>query len=171
MDQYNAPAQRTSTRPWPTVVIDRLRSLIRHHEDSSVVLVIASHVIMVVLDIFDRATFQSITVEYRMLEIWSESPVWIVLGVFCIGWLSIWRYPPRVIWGLWISASVLAGWGITNMAVGFAASHPVSLLGPSLVLLFAVLALMTADNLQERMAEEEATAHYESMAPTHPEDE
>lgn len=156
---------------WPVILISRLRKIIRTHENSSVRLVIATHVIMVVLDLFDRATFQSVTIEYRMLEIWSESPLWIILGLVCIAWLMIWRHPPRLIWGLWLSTAVLSGWGLTNMSVAFVASHPVSLLGPSLILgLAAPLAWTTAEALQERMQQDENIAHHDAEVLKRPEE-
>lgn len=140
---------------FPMKIVCHLRRLVRTHENSSVFLVILTHTIIVVLDLIDRATFQSVEVP-TLLGVWSESPIWIAMGLINIIWLIVWSTPPKVIWGLWASTAVLTGWGIVNMAVGLNTSHPVSLLGPSLILgVAAPLAWTTADTLQEKMQKNE----------------
>ncbi|MCA1800486.1 MAG: hypothetical protein LC650_04260, partial [Actinobacteria bacterium] len=107
------------------------------------------------LDLFNRASFQTVTVDSKMLAVWSDSPLWVFFGVTSIIWLMVWRKPPKVIWGLWLSTSVLAGWGLINLMFGLSASHPVSLLGPTIILFVAApLAWTTADSLQERVQQE-----------------
>lgn len=141
--------------PWPKRLIKSLSRLIRTHENALVRLVIATHIILVTLDLANRATFQGVVIEFKLIEVWTESPVWIVLSGIIIGWLTIFRNPPQVIWGLWASTGVLGLWGIINLMAGFSTDHPVSLLGPTLILFIAApLSWTAADSMMERISVE-----------------
>lgn len=157
-------------RGWPTRLIGSLMMLIRTHENSSVRLVIAWHVILVILDLMNRATFQNVEYIFPILKIWAESEWWIFLSVVVIAWLMIWRNPPRVIWGLWLSTAVLAGWGLVNLLSGLTLTTSVSLAGPAFVLgVGAPLAWFTAESFQERVQNEQAQKGLDDAVARHDE--
>lgn len=165
------PREETSrSRGWPTKLIDTLVGLIRTHENSSVRLVIATHIILVALDISDRATFQNVSYEFPVLRAWAESEWWIILSIVVIAWLMIWSSPPRVIWGLWLSTAVLSGWGLINVLSGLTLTTPVSLAGPAFILgVAAPLAWFTAETFQERVHSEQAQKGLDNAIARHDE--
>ena len=153
--------------PWHNRLLGRLARLIRTHEDALVRLVIATHIILVVLDILNRATFQSVEIELILLQVWTESPVWIFISACIILWLIILNKPPQVIWGLWVSTGVLGTWGFINLIAGITASHPVSLVGPAIILFIAApLAWTAADSMMERISVENHEAGQASGSAT-----
>ena len=137
-------------------VILRLRRLIKTHEIVSVWLVMLTLLTMVVLDVTDRATYQTVVlVDLRLLLIVANSSLWIIFGLACFVWLAVFRKPPQLVWGLWFATALFAAWGVLNLAIGLRANPPVSLVGPMLMLVLAApLAWFTADTLQEQMQQE-----------------
>lgn len=139
----------------PRRAVGWVLELIRSHHDSSIRFVIAAHVVMAVLDWFDRATFQ--TIQPTVLSSWFESPLWASLNITLAIVLLVYHEPPKVIWALMASGSVFLIWGVLNFYIGLTASHPVSLLGPTLLLVIAVpLSWTTADTMTEKAADSHA---------------
>lgn len=124
--------------------------LVKTHNTSAIRFIIGTHVVMAVLDWLDRATFQ--TIEPSVLGNWFESSIWATLNIVLAFALLVFHRPPAVIWALMGSAALFMWWGVLNLYIGITASHPVSLLGPTLLAtLAAPLAWTTATNLADKV--------------------
>lgn len=99
-----------------------------------------THATLVMLDLLGVATYQSI--RHTLLADMVASPLWLPTNLAVLLALAWCRKPPEVIWALSASAAVLGAWGGLNLAVGLSASRPVSLTGPSMVLVVAVGAIV-----------------------------
>lgn len=153
MTQHERPPARWA---WPILW---LRQMVRAHEHYSVMLVIAAHVVMNVLEVFGRAEYNLENHEYSDLLIpIVNSPLWMIFSVVIMVWLMIFRHPPKVVWGLWASAGMFASWGAMNLVIGISAIPPVSLAGPALMFfVIAPLAWLAADAFEERIVQEESS--------------
>lgn len=103
---------------------------------------VAAHVIIALLDFGNRAAFQTLvpTVVGNLVD----HPAWTTIHAGIALILMVSTKPPRVAWALCTSFAALLIWGGINFYVGLAANHPVSLLGPSLVMLLASFSLVLA---------------------------
>lgn len=104
----------------------------RKHDSTAANIVISINFLLGFLHLFGFAEYKSI--EPTTLTRWSENGLWTFIFLFTAIWLLLFRFPPKVIWGLWVSVATFGIWGSLIMYVGLTASHPVSLLGPSLLL-------------------------------------
>lgn len=110
-------------------------NFLRRHDVALVNIVITGNFAMFVLHLTGYAEYR--TIKPTVFTMLIENQSWSVVYLATAFWLLIFRKPPQAIWGLWVSTTTFALWGVMNFFIGLTASHPVSLLGPMLLLIFA----------------------------------
>lgn len=142
-------------KPWHLKWHSVLLAYLRKHEVASVNVTVTANFLLAILHFTGYAEFRSI--EPTIVGNWVVSPGWGLLFLLTGVWLLIFQRPPRVVWGLWTSVATFVIWGTLDLAVGMMASHPVSLLGPLLLLFVAApVAWMASENVAEHAEAEKA---------------
>lgn len=148
LDAHHSADRRRPPSAW-------LRMMIKVHDHYAVMLVIVAHLVMNVLEMFNRAEFGGVITDPLLTAVVS-SPTWVIFSVFTAVWLILFRTPPKVVWGLWASTAMFSTWGALNLVIGVTASSPVSLAGPALMLfVIAPLAWFAADAFEDRVVTEQ----------------
>lgn len=104
------------------------------------VLPILVHIVLAVLGATDRDTYRLATWSgstAQMVALIVDHPAWTAVNLTCAVFLALAIHPPQVIWAYSLSSSVMAVWGLAVLATGLWADHPVSLLGPMILLMVA----------------------------------
>lgn len=152
-----AAAQQSEKPPWYLKWQNIMFAYLRKHEIATVNVTITANFMVGGLHIFNLAEFRSI--EPTILGNWVTSPFWGWIFILTGVWLLIFQRPPRVVWGLWVSVATFIIWGTLDLAVGLMASHPVSILGPALLLFVASpVAWLAAETITEHSESEKANS-------------
>lgn len=106
----------------------------------TVLLPVATHLTLLVLDVYDRAVYQYVGVG-TPLHSMASSSLWNLAHLVIVGLLLFCRRPPGIVWAHQASAGTLALWGGINLAIGWTFEQRVTLLGPALVILLALAVL------------------------------
>lgn len=151
-------ASSSAKPPWHMRARETVIRYLRKHELASLNITIVANIVMFALHYTDLAEFRSI--EPTILGNWVQHRGWSFVFLITAVWLIFCRRPPRVVWGLWVSVATFTIWGTLDLAVGLTASHPVSLLGPLMVVFVCTpVAWMAAETITEHAEAEQSNTH------------
>jgi len=106
----------------------------------TVVLPVATHIALLVLDLSDRAVYQQVGLGTQMHTM-ADSPLWNVAHAALVVLLVVCRRPPGIVWAHQASAGILALWGVLNFAIAWTFDQRVQLTGPVAIILLAAAVL------------------------------
>lgn len=135
-------------------VTEAIRTSADRHMRLVLVLLVAAHLGLVVLDLAGRAAYGGI--EPTLLGDAVDSPILPIGSALIACGLLVSPHPPRLLRVLWASTAWLVTWAGLNLAVGLTAGRPVSLVGPLLALVMAGLSAVAADFWATRETQEPA---------------
>lgn len=140
------------------MIYERVISFFKRHETAEINLVITANFMMSFLHFTGYAEYLSI--ERTTISTWADNFLWSYVFGFTGIWLLFFRFPPKIIWGLWVSTATFAIWGLLELYVGLTASNPVSLLGPAFTLILAApLSWVASENMMQKSEVIDATVN------------